>query len=291
MTDARGFQSPWVDRLSRRWIIGRQRDAQRAQAVSEEVRGFRDLLDVERVASFMYPGGLVAVHADHRDRRGIWDALVRREVYGTSGPRILLWFDLLNAAGSPAPMGSAVVLSEAPRFEVRAVGGFVQKPGCPPESRGALSAQRLERLCQGECYHPSDERHPIVAIEVVRIRPQARPGEDVAPLIEDPWRRFSCEPAAAGCVVEFEDPDYLADGRDSVYYVRALQEETPAINAANLRTEFDAAGRALRTTPCHGNYRTAFADDCLAPIRERAWSSPIFVDQPAHTARAPGGPD
>ncbi len=291
MTDARGLQSPWVDRLARGWIIGRQRDERRAQAVPDEVRGFRGLLDVERVASFMYPGGLVAVHANGGSRREVWDGLARREVYGTSGPRILLWFDLLNATGAPAPMGSAVVLNEAPRFEVRAVGDFVQKPGCPTESRGALSPERLERLCGGECYHPSDERHPIVAIEVIRIRPQIRSGEDVASLIHDPWRRFPCEPSAAGCVVQFEDPDFLADRRDSVYYVRALQEETPAINAANLRTEFDAAGRALRTSPCHGNHRTPAADDCLAPVRERAWSSPIFVDHPVRSAGPRGSLD
>ena len=54
---------------------------------------------------------------------------------------------------------------------------------------------------------------------------------------------------------------------------------TPAINGANVRAERDEAGRVVSTTPCHGGWRTDEADDCLAPVQERAWSSPIFVDQ------------
>ncbi|MFO0651159.1 MAG: DUF3604 domain-containing protein [Polyangiales bacterium] len=233
--------------------------------------------EFERQGSFFLTGGLVAVHAEGRDRDAIWRALQRREVYGTSGERILLWFDLVNAPGATSlPMGAQTAMSEPPRFEVRAAGSFVQRPGCPADRAGP-SAERLQRLCQGECYNPGDARHRITRIEVVRIRPQRSASEPIDGLIEDHWRALPCDDTGAGCRVSFEDPDFIRDGRQTLYYVRAIQEPTPAINAANLRCERDAEGRCVRTHPCFGDYRTPFSDDCLGPNEERAWSSPIAL--------------
>jgi hypothetical protein len=280
MTDARGARSEGLARRISRIARGSSEDPQRATEVVPGPQGFRELFDVERGASFMYPGGLVAVHSEGRDRRAIWDALERREVYATSGPRILLWFDLLDAPGGPAPMGSQLELGGTPRFQVRAIGSFVQQDGCPAESESALSSERLAYLCNGQCYNPGDQRYPISRIEVVRIRPQAHRGEAVAPLIEDPWRSFDCPPDPAGCSAEFDDPEFAGSDHDAVYYARALQVPTPAVNGANLRTEFDAEGRAIKVTPCYGDPRTPTGDDCLAPVAERAWSSPIYIDHP-----------
>jgi len=235
------------------------------------------VFETERQASFFLNGGLAAVHSHGRDRSAIWKAIQRREVYGTSGPRILLWFDLLNAPGGrPAPMGSELRLAETPIFQVRAAGSFEQKPGCPPDAVEALEPERLARLCQGECYHPSDQRRPIARIEIVRIRPQVSPDEDVAALVEDPWRVLPCPADGGGCQVAFSDEEYLEDGRDTLYYARAIEAPSDAVDADPLGCRYDESGRCVELEPCFG--RPA-SDDCLSETEERAWSSPIFVDQ------------
>jgi hypothetical protein len=161
-----------------------------------------------------------------------------------------------------------------PIFEVRAVGSFEQLPGCPAWAEEALGAERLASVCMGECHHPGERRRRIARIEVVRIRPQLRPGEPVAGLIEDPWRSFACEPSEAGCAVTFEDPDFAAGARDAVYYARAIEEPAPRINAGQLRCRRDAAGRCAEPRLCG----TDDADDCLGTHEPRAWSSPLYVD-------------
>jgi hypothetical protein len=280
-TEANGAR----DETWRRRVAGPQPDPEpRSTRVdtTDFSRGF-NTLEAERQASFFMTGGLAAVHADGRGRSEIWDALKRKEVYGTSGDRILLWFNLLNAeradgSSLSVPMGGEARMDRAPRFEVRAVGAFEQKPGCPEYSTNALAAERLHRLCKGECYHPSDHRKQISRIEVVRIRPQVSPDEPVASLIEDPWRVFRCEPSEAGCAVQFEDPDFAAAGRDIVYYVRAIEEPSASVNAGRLRCKYDESGDCIEVDPCYGDYRTDSSDDCTTPVEERAWSSPIYVD-------------
>ena len=111
----------------------------------------------------------------------------------------------------------------------------------------------------------------------MRIRPQAFPDEPVEDLVEDPWRSFSCGNDPMGCRLEFEDEEFVAGGRETIYYVRAVQEATAMINADNVRCEYDDAGRCVAVNPCYGDYRTSAEDDCLAPVEQRAWSSPIFV--------------
>ncbi len=278
--DAYGFRQDWIDRLEGEPTLPAPEPIAAAQL--PEQLAFIDP-GSERAASYYYTAGLVAVHSDGRDRASIWRALAQRRAYGTSGPRILLWFDLDNALqrGAPngsAPMGSEVTaFGEAPRFTVRAVGSFQQLPGCPQHTLERLDPQRLRRLCLDECYHPSDIRYAIDRIEVVRIRPQIRPDEPIEGLIEDPWRVFDCPHTESGCTVTFEDREWTPE-REHLYYVRALQEPTDAVNGDPMRCERNDDGRCIRARFCPASgERFDPDDDCLAPVNERAWSSPIWI--------------
>ncbi len=232
--------------------------------------------DTERQASLYVTGGLVAVHAAARERNSIFDALDRREVYATSGERILLWFDLLNPPrAESAPMGSEVDIVIEPHFRVSAVGALEQKPGCPDYPARALGPDRLERLCMGECYNPTDERKAITRIEVVRIKPQIAEDEPLETLIEDPWRTFECA-SEEDCSIEFSDPEYPTLNRSVAYYVRAIQAATPAVNGAGLGCVEDADGACTSVVACA--VTADDGDDCLADVEERAWSSPIWLD-------------
>ena len=127
-------------------------------------------------------------------------------------------------------MGSIVAgQRDAPTFRVSAAGAFEQKPGCPEFVSDAMGPERLMSICLGECYHPSDRRHTIDRLEIVRIRAQGGEDEPIGSLIEDPWRVFECEEGSEECRAEWSDPEFAleaASGREVIYYARAIQAST-----------------------------------------------------------------
>ena len=228
----------------------------------------------DAVDAFIYTGGLVAVHSRGRNREAIWDALQSRAVYGTSGPRIGLWFDLVDSDGTLHGMGNEVKLTGNPTFRIGATGSIKQQPGCPDFVRNALGAERMQSLCRGECFNPSDTAYRIERLEVVKILPRTAASEKPADLIQDPWRVFDCNGQENHCSAEFTDPEFTIDGREAAYYVRAIQEATATIQGDPFGCEYDGEGNCTKTNYCVGVDRE---EDCLSPAQHRAWSSPIYI--------------
>ncbi len=237
------------------------------------------LLPPERGASFYSTGGLVAVHASSLERNNIFDSLYEREVYATSGERILLWFNLKHPDEGNIPMGREVKLLTNPLFEVKAVGSFKQKAGCPDYVHTSLDQKEISRLCLNECYNPTSERKKIDRIEVIKITPSEDP-DNLSDDIQDPWKVFQCKDTGQGCEIQFKDDRFLENQSDSVYYVRAIQEPSLAVGGDPLRCTLDDGGNCIKIKPCYSSGENFDPrDDCLAPIQERAWSSPIFLSK------------
>ena len=275
-TEARGAVSERWRKLLNNVTAEKTESGLRTVEELNELTGV-SAIDVERQASFWSLGGLMAVHSTGRDRESIWQAMKRKEVYATTGHRILLHFDLLEN-GSIKPMGSLIESSSNPTFRVKAMGSFKQLPGCPDYVHEALSEKRLQKIANGECYHPSDERHRLERIEVIKITPQNNKDEDPTTLIFDSWKTFECSSNQMQCEIEFTDDDFENGQRDVVYYVRVIEEDTLLVNGSNMRTQFDADGHPISIAPCYADYREDYEEECLGPGGHRAWSSPIFVD-------------
>ncbi len=172
-------------------------------------------------------------------------------------------------------MGSELAMSEAPRFRVRAVGSFDQRPGCPDDARRGARRGRRRAAVQGRVLQPLRRAPPDRAHRDRAHPPAARAGEPIASLIDDPFLVLPCAGAAAGCAVEFSDPEFPRLGRDVLYYARAYEAPELAINAGGIRCERDASGECEAVKLCPGP--DGPADDCLAEREPRAWSSPIYL--------------
>ena len=237
------------------------------------------MFEAERQSSFFTTGGLAAVHVSQRSREGIWEGFKKKETYATSGPRILLWFDLINSKDGRIPMGSKIELSENPTFEVKAVGSFKQKPGCPDLGLSKADNEKVMKLCKNECFNPSEERREISRLEIIKITPQNYNDEPVEDLIKDVWKVHECKANSGECRFRFTDLEYSKNGRDSLYYVRAIEEPSLRINGGNLRCDYDENGNCKKVNICYGGFQTNRDDNCTMLSEERAWSSPIYVNQ------------
>lgn len=240
---------------------------------------------LEQAVNFLYAGGLAAVHLPsdaEPTREGLFEAIQEGETFATSGPRMLLWFYLTNPA-EELPMGSVIQsFDEEPQFRVHVLGDFRDTRVCPDNfPTTADNADFIEGVCRNVCHSPAydEPRLKITHIEVIRIRRQLDEAEAIGELIDDVWLTLPCQGDLEGdgeeeCFATFSDPEFTELGRDVVYYVRAIQETTLAVNGQPLGCIGDDSEGCTETRYCdQGND----ADECLYETNERAWSSPIYL--------------
>ena len=207
-------------------------------------------------------GGLAGVWAEANTRADIFDALQRRETFGTSGSRMRIRFfagklpedvasqdnPIALAYENGVPMGSNLNVTDAPRFWVWAT----QDPNGPPLDRIQIvkgwveNGEQRQRVWDVVC---SSGRTPDTqsgkcskTTADVDLTSCERTGEQGAPQLE----------------VTFSDPDYSAE-QPAFYYVRVL--ENPICSWTTLLA--NSSGSDL-------------PEDVSATVQERGWSSPIW---------------
>lgn len=212
------------------------------------------------------PGGLMGVWAESNDRDALFDAMLRKETFGTSGPRIPVrmfggegwtsalcedvdWVDTADSSG--VPMGGSLnsaskPIDTAPSFIVSALqdAGTSNYPGTP--------LQRIQ-IVKG-WVDDAGEGH----IRVVDVA-----GEDNGASVDLETCETQGTGAASLCGV-WTDDDFDAS-EDAFYYARVLENPVCRWSWRDcLAMEEDE-----RPAYCDGQ--------TISPtIQERAWTSPVW---------------
>ena len=225
---------------------------------------------------FNSAGGLAAVWAPENTREAIFDALARRETYGTSGPRIALRFyagwgmdeamvdspDLVTylenqaiAMGSVLPAASG---SESDEQSVQGPGFLVWAVRDPIDA----PLQRIQ-MVKGWIDQEGQTHESVVDIacsDGVQVDPVTGRCPDNGASVDLATCQFSAGSGANELKTLWRDPDYDADQR-AFYYVRVLMNPTCRWSS------YDALRLGRKPDP-----------GVPATLQERAWSSPIWID-------------
>lgn len=211
------------------------------------------------------PGGLIGVWAQENTRDSIFNAMTRKEVFGTSGPRI-----------QPRLFGGwdyDASICDDPELLARAYEGGVPMGGDLPAG-AAAEAPTFLAMAQADAGTPSEPGTPLQRLQIVKgwVDANGMANEKVYDIAGNPQNGASvdldsCEQSGQGhaqlCSV-WTDPDF-EPGQRAVYYMRAVE------NPSCRYTAWQCASLPQDQRPA----------DCADPrsrasIQERAWTSPIW---------------
>jgi hypothetical protein len=239
---------------------GAVRESSHAGSFGESVESALTIGEKRRPTAFTSAGGLAGVYAEENSREAIFDALARREVFATSGtrivPRFFVGWDLpenaceggdFNAKGyaSGVPMGGTLPQRPAPgatlRFAVAANGDPMGAP--------------LQRLQIVKAWYGSDGLFHQAVHDVAVAQGNAS---------VDP---ASCELRGSGpgsLCATWVDPGFDATSA-AVYYARVV--ESPSCRWTAWKC--NSLPEGVRPDAC---------SDPRVPrtIQERAWTSPVW---------------
>lgn len=217
---------------------------------------------------FLNPGTLTGVWAESNTRGPIFDAMMRKETYATSGTRIRVRFFggynfsddlfkdkdwLTTAYAKGVPMGSDLPPNNgkvSPRFIVAA-----QKA---PDGGNLDRIQIIKLWTDGVIDY--EKIYDIALSDGRKVDPATGKAPTVGNTVDLEIPTYTNDIGDIQLMTVWTDPDFDAS-QSAVYYVRVLEIPTPRW------TTFDAV--ALGLPP---------SDMVPAIIQERAWTSPIWYN-------------
>lgn len=195
------------------------------------------------------PGGLAGVWAKQNTREAVFEAMLRREVFGTSGPRIVP--RLFGGFGLPADACERSDWVELGYAQGVPMGGDL--PAAPPRGKPRLLAYAAK----------DPDGRDLRTLQLVKGWIDADGGmhAEVLPLAE------SETGAATLCALHTDES--FDPGQSAYYYLRAVEVESPRWH----RYDCERIPEAERPAVC--------SDGGHPPtIHEMAWTSPIWYRKP-----------
>jgi hypothetical protein len=233
------------------------------------------------------PGGLAVLWAEENSRDALFDAMRRREAYGTSGPRLIARFF--------GGWGYRDDMCDGGRFVQRGYDGGVPMGGdLPPAPADASSPTFAVWALRdaGTSEHPGAQLQRVQIVKVWLENGAAR--ERVYEVAGDPENGADVDlatcsrtgPGFDGLCSVWRDPDFDASAR-SLYYARVVENPSCRWNRYVCNAHAVDCGRP-------GSF-PAELEPCCDPevpqtIQERAWTSPIWYAPEAARDAARSGP-